>query len=93
MTVATLRLDLRISHCNSSRDLRRQMQAIMEKLHRHFNVSVADTERPGHSDQAILLVAAVGRNRHDTLEILEHVADAIAVHPRTEVLGHAITEV
>jgi uncharacterized protein YlxP (DUF503 family) len=69
------------------------MQAIMDKLHRHFNVSVADAERGGSRDQAVLLVAAVGRDRHDTLEILERVADAIAVHPRTEVLGHAITEV
>ena len=93
MTVATLRLDLRISHCHSSRDMRRQVRAMMDKLHRHFNVSVAEAVRSAGPDQAVLLVAVVGRTRHDALEILERVADAIAVHPRTEVLGHAITEV
>ncbi|GAC1449900.1 MAG: hypothetical protein NVSMB9_34020 [Isosphaeraceae bacterium] len=92
MTVATLRLDLSLSHCHSNRDRRRQMRAIMEKLHQHFNVSVADSEETETVD-AILVVAAVARTRRDVRELLAHVADAVAAHPRVEVLGHAITEV
>ncbi|MFO0953509.1 MAG: DUF503 domain-containing protein [Isosphaeraceae bacterium] len=93
MTVATLRLDLRVSHCPAPRDRRRQMQAIMEKLRRHFNVAVADAEGPGGSDVSVLLVATVARSRKDARETLERVADALAAHPRAEILGQVIHEV
>ena len=93
MTVVTLRVDLRIVPCHSPRDKRRQLQAIMDKLHRHFNVSVAGSDGEGGPDAVILVVAAVGRTRRDARETLERVADAVAAHPRAEVLRHAITEV
>ncbi len=93
MTVTTLRLDLRFSPCHSPRDTRRQLQAIMDKLHRHFNVSVAGSDGEGGPASVILVIAAVGRTRRDARETLERVADAVAAHPRAEVLGHAITEV
>lgn len=93
MTVVTLRLDLRLARCSTSREARRQLEGIMEKLHRHFNVSVAGSEVEGGSDLAVLLVAAAGRTRKDARATLERVADALSAHPRAEVLGHAITEV
>ena len=93
MTVVTLRLDLRVNHCQSSRDLRRQVGAIMDKLHKHFNVSVADAEPDGRVDHAVLVVAAVGRTRREARQTVERVADAVAAHPHAEVLAHAISEV
>jgi uncharacterized protein YlxP (DUF503 family) len=93
MTVSTLRLDLRVTPCHSSREKHRQLQAIMDKLHRSFNVSVAATDGEGGPDTAVLVAAAVGRARRDARETLERVADAVAAHPRAEVLGHAISEV
>lgn len=93
MTVVTLRLDLRVTPCPSTRELRRQMRVIMDKLHRHFNVSVADAEQDGPPGVAVLLVAAVGRTRREARETVERVADAVAAHPRAEVLAHAISEV
>ena len=93
MTVATLRLDLRVSHCHSYRDKRRQMQAIMDKLHQYFNVSVAQADGDLEPGAAVLLVAAVGRTRRDARATLTRVADAVAAHPHTEILRHAIIEV
>ena len=93
MTVVTLRLDLRVGPCQSPRDKRRQMRAIVDRLHRHFNVSVAEADAPGDPDQAVLVVAAVGRTRRDARDTIERVADAVAAHPRAEVLAHAVTEV
>jgi uncharacterized protein len=93
MTVVTLRLDLRVIPYHSPRDTRRQLQAIMDKLHRYFNVSVAGADGDASPDAAVLVVAAVGRTRRDARETLERVADAVAAHPRAEVLRHAITEV
>lgn len=93
MTVVTLRLDLRFSPCSSARDARRQVQAIMDKLHKHFNVSVASHEGEGGHDRALLLVAAAGRNRKEARETLVRVADALASHPKAEILGQDVTEV
>ena len=93
MTVLTLRLDLRIGPFHSSRDKRRQLQAIMDKLHRHFNVSVAGADGEGGPDASVLVVAAASRTRREARATLERVVDAIMAHPHAEVLGSEITEV
>jgi uncharacterized protein YlxP (DUF503 family) len=93
MTVMTLRLDLRVVHCQTPRDKRREMRAIVDKLHRHFNVSVAEADAEDDPVAAVLVVAAVGRTRRDARETIARVADAVAAHPRAEVLAHAVSEV
>lgn len=93
MTVATLRLELRIGDCHTVREKRRRMQTIMTKLHRHFNVSVAGTEGDDDPKRASLLIAAVGNGRREVLETLERVADAVAAYPRAELLSQDISEV
>ena len=91
--VATLRLDLRIRDCLSVRVKRRRVRAILEKLHKHFNVSVAEVDRRDHPSEAVLAVAAVAEGRREAREQLERVADALAVHPRAELLRHVLIEV
>ena len=52
----------------------------MEKLHRHFNVSVSEADRDGDSAQELPTVAAVcgpGVRR----ELPNRVADAVAAYP------------
>ena len=93
MTVATLRLELRVDSSHSSWEKRRRMRAIMDKLHRYFNISVADADHATDPAQAILIVAAVGRTRREVRETLAQVADAVAVYPRAELLSHEIVEV
>jgi uncharacterized protein YlxP (DUF503 family) len=93
MTVVTLRLDLRLARCASARVAKTQLEGIMDKLHSHFNVSVAGAPVEGELDQAVLLVAAAGRTRKDARATLERVADALSAHPKAEVLGLAINEV
>ena len=90
--MATLRLDLRVIECLTARDRRRQMQAIMDRLHRSFNVAVADIESVAEADRAVLFVATVGRTRRDARLTLDRVADAVASHPRAEVLAHDFNE-
>jgi uncharacterized protein len=93
MTVQTLRLDLRLAGCSTLREKRKQLQAIVVRLHRHFNVSVAESDAEGGADRAMLVAAAVGRTRRESRETLERVADAVSAHPRIELLGHEIDEV
>ena len=93
MTVATLRLILLVADCHSTREKRRLMRAILEKLHRHFNVSVAEGDHDASPTNAELTVAVAARTRREARETLAHVADAVAAHPRVELLSHAILEV
>ena len=93
MTVAMLRLELRVGNCYTHREKRRRMQAIMTKLHRHFNVSVAEADRDEDPSRATLVVAAVARNRRDARETLDRVADAVAAYPRADLLSQTITEI
>ena len=93
MTVATLRLKLLVADCHTTREKRRLMRAIMEKLHRHFNVSVAEGDHDANPAQSELTVVVVARTRREARETLARVADAVAAHPRAELLSHAILEV
>jgi uncharacterized protein YlxP (DUF503 family) len=93
MTVATLRLDLRLGQCHTSRETRRRMRAIMDKVHRYFNVSVATDEHEDDPSLVTLAVVAVARTRREVRELLERVADAVAAYPRAELLSQDISEV
>ena len=93
MHVAALRLEIRVRDCTSARVKRRRVRAIVEKLHRHFNVSVAEVDRHDRPSEAVLGVAAVASTRREAREVLDRVADAVGVHPRTELVRHAFHEV
>lgn len=93
MTVATLRLELRVGPCDSSREKKRRIQAILTKLRQHFNISIAEDGRSDDPTLATLVVAVVGRTRREARETLDRVADALAAYPRAELLSQVITEV
>ncbi len=93
MHLAALRLTLRIKDCNHVRVKRRRIRAILEKLHKHFNISVAEVDRREHPFETVLAVAAVAETRREVHESLERVVDALTVHPRAELVGHELIEV
>ena len=63
MTVATLRLDLRFRQSLSARETRRLMQGIMNKLRKHFNVSVAELDPTNLWNRATVGVVAISDTR------------------------------
>ena len=85
MYVAILRIELRIGE--GTRAKQRTVRAIVDKIHRHFNVSVAEVDRSSHASESVLGVAAVAASRREVREILDRVTDAVASHPRAEVLS------
>jgi uncharacterized protein YlxP (DUF503 family) len=93
MTVATLRLELRVGDCPSLRERRRRLGKIAAKLRRNFNVSVAEDDRIGSPTAGALVAAAVGNSYVSARDVLERVADAVGVHPQVEVVAHALHEV
>ena len=93
MTLATLQMVLLVGGCHSVREKQKRMRAIMGKLHKHFNVSVAEVSRGDDPSEARLAVAAVGRTRREVRQTLERVADAVAVHPRAQLVSQSFTEI
>jgi uncharacterized protein YlxP (DUF503 family) len=91
MYLAMLRLCVRIDDAPRAR--RRTVQTMLDKLHAHFNVSVAEVDRPGHSAEVMIGVAALAPTRKEVREVLDRVADAIAAHPRAEVVSVELDEI
>ena len=92
MNVAMLRLELLVIGCPTLHEKRRRIRAMIDKLHRHFNVSVAEVDRYDPLSEAVLGVAAVGATRKQALDMLDRVTDAVGAHPRAQLVGHAIRE-
>jgi uncharacterized protein len=90
MYLAMLRLELRIN--DGPRAKRRTVQAILDKLHRNFNVSVSEVDRSTHASESVLGIASIAASRREGREVLDRVADAVAAHPRAEVLSLELTE-
>jgi uncharacterized protein YlxP (DUF503 family) len=91
MFLAVLRLEVRI--IDSPRAKRRTVRAILDKIHHKFNVSVAEVDRVNHPSESVLGVSAIAATRKEVREVLDRVADAVAAHPRAEILLLDITEI
>jgi uncharacterized protein YlxP (DUF503 family) len=90
MYLGMLRLEVRIN--DAPRAKRRTIQAMLDKIHGHFNVSVAEVDRINHPSESVLGIAAIGLTRKEVREVLDRVADAVSAHPRAEVISLELTE-
>lgn len=92
MSVVSLVLELRLAEVATARQKRSQVDAILGKLRRHFNVAVADLSRDSPAELTALGFATVGRTRREARALLERVADAVSAHPHAEILRVAFDE-
>ncbi len=90
MHLAILRLEVRIG--DGLRVKRRTVRAIVARIHGHFNVSVAEVARSDHPSETVIGVAAVAATRREVREVLDRVLDAVAAHPRVEVIASELKE-
>ena len=70
----------------SFRSKRKTIRLILDKIHRHFNVSVAEVEGESHPSKSTLGIAALGLSRREVRDTLDQVTHALVAHPRAEVL-------
>ncbi len=92
MKMMALRVELQLD-TSSSRERRRRVQSVLEKLHEHLNVAVLDLEEGDHPQKAAVGVVTVASSRREAREILERVIDALCAHPRLTVVSQTIHEV
>lgn len=90
MHLATIRVTIEVE--SGLRSKRKTVQAILDKLHRHFNVAVAELEGVTHPTQSVLGIAALAPTRREVRSLLDQVADALVAHPRANVVEVAWTD-
>jgi len=72
--LATLTIHLRLPTCSSLKEKRGQIKPLISRLHREFNVSVAEMDQQDKWQESVIVCAMVG-NDHVFLEsALQNVA-------------------
>lgn len=74
--VALLTLELRLSEARSLKDRRQVVRSLKDRLRKHYNVSVAETDFQDRANRAEISVAAVGARALDAERMLEEVEQA-----------------
>ncbi len=93
MPVVSLVLEVRLQGCASAKQRHATVDAILNKLRKHFNIAVAELNRDTPGDVAALGFAAVAKTRREARELLDCVADAVAAHPHAEIIKAAFNEI
>lgn len=90
MIVGTLRVRLMIREARTLKDKRQVVSSIKDKLHNHFNVSVAEVEAQDHRQVAVLGVAMVSNETQHLRKALSQVVEALRSHPVAELIDYEL---
>ncbi|HXF85765.1 MAG TPA: DUF503 domain-containing protein [Anaerolineales bacterium] len=72
--LATLTVHLHLPACTSLKEKRGRLKPLIARLHREFNVSVAEMERQDMWQEAVIVCAMVGNGRGHLESALQSVA-------------------
>lgn len=77
MSVGVLTLHLHLPGCTSLKEKRSRLRPLLARLHREFNVSVAEMERNDSWQEAIIACALISNEHGQTQRALQHVLEWI----------------
>lgn len=83
MQVMTLVVRLKPEKSTTARQRRLSIESIVDTIHRHFNVSIADIGLDAPNAEIILAATCVGRSRGKVRDVLDRVAEALCSYPGT----------
>ena len=78
--VATLTIHLHLPACASLKEKRGRIKPLIARLHREFNVSVAETSLQDKWQEAVIVCAMVGNERGHLESALQNVAKWVEGH-------------
>ncbi len=90
MLVGTLKMRLMIREARSLKDKRQVVKSIKDRLHNHFNVSVAEVDAQDHRQLAVLGVAMVSNETQHLRTALGQIVEALRGHPIAELLDYEL---
>jgi uncharacterized protein YlxP (DUF503 family) len=84
-------MHLQLPGCTSLKEKRSQIKPVLARLHREFNVSVAETDLNDHWQETVLLCALVANDGKFIRLMLQKVLQFMVEHyPELYVLDHRI---
>jgi uncharacterized protein YlxP (DUF503 family) len=72
--IATLTVHLHIPACSSLKEKRGSIKPLISRLHREFNISVAEMDLQDKWQEAVIVCAMVGNDRGHLESALQNVA-------------------
>lgn len=78
--IATLTIHLHIPGCSSLKEKRGYIKPLIARLHREFNVSVAETDLQDMWQEAVIVCAMVGNDYRFLESALQNVAKWVEAH-------------
>jgi len=72
--LATLTIHLHLPACSSLKEKRGQIKPLISRLHREFNVSVAEIDKQDYRQEAVITCAMVGNDAAFLQSALQTVA-------------------
>ncbi|MDF1499564.1 MAG: DUF503 domain-containing protein [Anaerolineales bacterium] len=92
MHVGALSIDLYLPASNSLKDKRRTLKPLLARLHKEFNISVAEIELNDHHRSAAIACVVVSNDSAHVQQMLEKIARWVVRHrPDLQVVDHQIT--
>ena len=86
--VGILIAELRFPGSGSLKDKRQVIKSIKDRLHNHFNVSVAEVEELDSCQLAVVGIAMVSNDAHHLKKALGQIVEALRTHPVAELIAH-----
>ena len=78
--IATLTIHLHLPACSSLKEKRGRIKPLISRLHREFNVSVAEMDLQDKWQEAVIVCAMVGNERGHLESALQTVAKWVEGH-------------
>jgi uncharacterized protein len=91
MSIGILTLHLFLPGCTSLKEKRSRIKPALARLHREFNISVAEVERMDMWQEAVIACVIISNDRDYTQRALQSVKDFLSGHwPDLEILDFHI---
>lgn len=74
MSIGLLTLHIELPGCGSLKEKRSRLKPLIARLHREFNISVAEIDRQDAWGESILACALVSNDHHHTQSSLQKIA-------------------
>ena len=89
MVVGMVTWELHLNGCQSLKDKRQILSSLKERLHRRFNVSVAETAHQDLWQRAELACCVVSESRRHAEEVLRSADRMVAGEPLARIIDSA----
>jgi uncharacterized protein len=89
--IGSLTLHIRLPGCSSLKEKRSRLKPLEARLHKEFNISVAEMDLQDKWTESVLACAMVGNNRVHLEQSLQVVAGWVEAHwPDVELVDHQL---